>query len=88
MSGSPRSSRKRSGGSERALFSASAGGRYCRKGRAKVVRYCALHKLIHKGYHVRIAFSRAENYGYNAAYVLAEGDDGVAISKSTAAAHA
>ena len=120
MSGRPRSSKKRSGGSERALLSASAGGRYCRKGRAKVVRYCAqkvgthvlklffygyllagiykplpvqrnacaLHKLIHKGYHVRIAFFRAENYGYNAAYVLAEGDGGVAISKSTAAAHA
>lgn len=49
---------------------------------------CALHKLIHKSYHVRLAFFRAENYGYNAAYVLAEGDGGVAISKNTAAAHA
>lgn len=66
------------------MLSASAGGRYCRKGRAKVVRYCALHKLIHKGYHVRIAFSRAENYGYNAAYVLAEGD-GIAAVYGTGA---
>ena len=40
---------------------------------------CALHKLIHKSYHVRLAFFRAENYGYNAAYVLAEGDGITAV---------
>ena len=45
---------------------------------------CALHKLIHKSYHVRLAFFRAENYGYNAAYVLAEGD-GIAAVYGTGA---